>query len=508
MTGLSSEKTPLPFFPPIATASAHPDPEDPRGWTYCYYGDYSQGIVDPAWYSQFSGDIIGSLSNLSICHGVAYGLSPARAVSQAYFLFETTTASANAPSAPSLRKLQSSVDEQAVSSAPVDPFASEHIMYTSDPTDSSNSPQSKQQSTLPMTEFPETSHAGGEHEGLNTDLDAARGDQFLQHAPLSASATSSKESFPARPLSALHRSSVKSSASNALASLVSGAAARSTSVTGTGVVTGFPALGNTKTHSLYAVHQSGTPLLGDMNVAVSSATIPQPPGTAQAIEGISGAQYTATGKTLAEASFKALLSTHHSTSGLPSVLTLGLATATLIHTSEYLVGEETLKPGDPAISVSGIGISMASDAAAVAVGSTTSRTLTPLSVADIAWTGTEGTMSTSKTSPMSTFSLRGDNPEESPLASLTKSDHDKISHQGDTKRGGATLPISTPTLPQATPSQSHSGPTTSSLDSVSAFASGSTSSSMENSSDKGLKGSIKQLLVLACAIRVIALLLL
>jgi len=60
---------------------------------------------------------------------VPYGVSPARAVSQAYFLLETITAFANAPSAPSLGKLRSSMDEQAVSSAPVDPFASEHIMY-------------------------------------------------------------------------------------------------------------------------------------------------------------------------------------------------------------------------------------------------------------------------------------------------------------------------------------------------------------------------------------------
>jgi uncharacterized protein YodC (DUF2158 family) len=55
-----------------------------------------------------------------------------------------------------------------------------------------------------------------------------------------------------------------------------------------------------------------------------------------------------------------------------SILTLAGATATLNSASEYIVADQTLKPGGPAITVSGTPISLAPQATAVVVGSSTS----------------------------------------------------------------------------------------------------------------------------------------
>jgi hypothetical protein len=66
----------------------------------------------------------------------------------------------------------------------------------------------------------------------------------------------------------------------------------------------------------------------------------------------------------------------------PARLTLAGTTATLNSASEYVIADQTLRPGEPAITVSGTPISLAPQATAVVVGSSTSILVTALHAGD------------------------------------------------------------------------------------------------------------------------------
>jgi hypothetical protein len=66
----------------------------------------------------------------------------------------------------------------------------------------------------------------------------------------------------------------------------------------------------------------------------------------------------------------------------PARLTLAGTTATLNSASEYVIADQTLRPGEPAITVSGTPISIAPQATAVVVGSSTSILVTALHAGD------------------------------------------------------------------------------------------------------------------------------
>lgn len=87
------------------------------------------------------------------------------------------------------------------------------------------------------------------------------------------------------------------------------------------------------------------------------------------------------------------LPTQQTTPSLPPTITLAGATAALSSAFEHVVEGQTLTPGGPAITVSGTRISLASDAAAVVVGSSTSFLAKPTGVGDLVWAGIAGVIS-------------------------------------------------------------------------------------------------------------------
>lgn len=150
MTGQSSLSTPLPSIPAIPTESAVADPEDPLGWTYCYDGGYFESIGDPDWYSQFSGSIVGTLSNDSNCKQDPRGWAPASVVQQASFLLETTIAFVTGAKTRLPNALQDSKDRRPTASTIDDPFqetATPSLVSTSQPTRVSLSVSPTKQST-------------------------------------------------------------------------------------------------------------------------------------------------------------------------------------------------------------------------------------------------------------------------------------------------------------------------------------------------------------------------
>ena len=80
-----------------------------------------------------------------------------------------------------------------------------------------------------------------------------------------------------------------------------------------------------------------------------------------------------------------------------STLTLNGVTATLDSASNYIVETQTLKPGGPAITVSGTRISLASDVATVVLGSASSAFSATTGVGDYVWAGIAGILSFAST---------------------------------------------------------------------------------------------------------------
>lgn len=83
---------------------------------------------------------------------------------------------------------------------------------------------------------------------------------------------------------------------------------------------------------------------------------------------------------------------------LPSMITLGGAAATLNSASEYVVGDQTLKPGAPAITLSGTPMSLAPGGTAIVIGTETSVLVKTSAVGDYVWAGIAGVISAAKAS--------------------------------------------------------------------------------------------------------------
>jgi hypothetical protein len=84
--------TPIPANVVLPTRQVGPlDAKDPRGLTYCYHGGSDAPVEDKSFWSLFSDDILGALHNESNCEQFATAVSPNIIVDQATLLLETTT---------------------------------------------------------------------------------------------------------------------------------------------------------------------------------------------------------------------------------------------------------------------------------------------------------------------------------------------------------------------------------------------------------------------------------
>ena len=84
---------------------------------------------------------------------------------------------------------------------------------------------------------------------------------------------------------------------------------------------------------------------------------------------------------------------HVSDNPQPATLTINGITVTPNSASNYVVETQTLKPGGPAITVSGTRVSLASDAGALVIGSQTSLLSTTTGIGDYVWAGIAGMLS-------------------------------------------------------------------------------------------------------------------
>lgn len=109
---------------------------------------------------------------------------------------------------------------------------------------------------------------------------------------------------------------------------------------------------------------------------------------------------------------------------LAPVLTLAGATATLNSASEYVIGDQTLTPGENAITISGTRISLAPHATQVVIGSTTSAIPGPSSsgIGDYVWAGIAGVLAATEASSITSSVASGTESGSEVVATSTASD--------------------------------------------------------------------------------------
>jgi hypothetical protein len=396
VTGRPSEGTPLPSVSAIPTKLASPDPEDPSGWTYCYVGSEYYPIEDPRWYLQFSDSIVGALSNESNCKQTVMAMSPIEVVQQAPFLLEINTAFVRGTQRTLSDVLQASENGELVSSTLSDPFqASTTRSKVTDPkptrlpstasttrtridaSKTDDSISSTHGQTEP-TESPDGSDELDGHESIVESLTAA--------STTHSSPSDEEDSTMIQPqqTSQDHRPDTVASSSqhfDALASLINIAAQHGSDKTASITTENHSSTG---TNGASVVRPQGQTIAGlttviangegDTPVSQSIATITYPDGTLTSIIPVDGMS------SLPAQAIQAV-------DDMESFLTLGDATATLISSSLYVVGTQTLIPAGPAVTVSGTPISLASSATAVVVGSSTSRLASTRGIGDYVWAG-------------------------------------------------------------------------------------------------------------------------
>lgn len=161
-----SDYTRLPSKPAIPTnRPTSTDLKDPLGWTYCFDAGFWAAIDDPTWYSQFSDDIVGVLSNESVCIQVRPAVAPASPVSQASFLLETTTSFITAAEETSNSVLETSTSTPPTSSVVVGPFEASAAPSTTADSKSTESPSAvaskpDSHSSTPVSSEPSDLHKG------------------------------------------------------------------------------------------------------------------------------------------------------------------------------------------------------------------------------------------------------------------------------------------------------------------------------------------------------------
>jgi uncharacterized protein YodC (DUF2158 family) len=129
-----------------------------------------------------------------------------------------------------------------------------------------------------------------------------------------------------------------------------------------------------------------------------------------------------------------------------ATLTINGVTVTANSASNYVFETQTLQPGGPAITVSGTRISLASDAAAVVVGSQTSALSTTLGVGDYVWAGLAGMLSAASDTASSLSSTADEElSNASTSASSSSSSIVLESSQSPSIQEGSLLPSPTPT---------------------------------------------------------------
>lgn len=344
------------------------------------------------------------MSNESVCKQHVEAWAPAQAVSQASFLLETITSSIARSKSPQQPATQTSTDEQPIHSVIADPFqidtTSETVRDTTSTTGTLSAAISNPKTTKDIESHGATaqSHAVTQETGLLDDSDTPKSHSSTASNLLSIGGTTSFSAIPESldhiDSKTLQQPSTKSSleaapASSAqfdiLTSLVNVAAGHNDpgeQLSGT--------FKNTVPHEVKGSYTSGPSHDSDLGPAALPTITAVPSYTSRYADGGMHASQTTTGGS-SSGSLSMLfppkgLDTY--TDGPPS--TLGGSQSAKFSNAEYIIGEQTLKPGGPAVTLSGTVVSLVPGATAVVIDSSTSSITSPLGIGSYILAGIGG----------------------------------------------------------------------------------------------------------------------
>jgi hypothetical protein len=359
------------------------DPVDEAGWTYCYQPYADWGPVNQSFYSLFDGldDVFLAVSNASNCGRDWNGVGPVQAVSQVAFLFQQTTSYINDPGTTKTSSTPSSSNRVPKSSILVDPFE-----VTSQSTSTEAALQSSSSKvTVVVPVFHETTSSE------KPSILESKTDGQVKTSAIISSTPSVESDNSEEPASGQNQPTKSKDVSTKVTSQ-----ALVTSSTGTESATPTtPPFENL--NSLISVVAAGQPsssasleapnansVGGSQSVHMPDTTTTIPTNSAgpdvvdshtsgfgkptSKSEGTTHATDTNGGESTAKEAPTNLVAHPQITHGVSSVLIFGDATATVNAASEYVFGDQTLKPGSSAIVISGTSISLAQGATAIVLG--------------------------------------------------------------------------------------------------------------------------------------------
>jgi uncharacterized protein YodC (DUF2158 family) len=387
------------------------DEQDPKGWTYCYHLGNNQPVTDD-FYSPFSGDLFDQV--IHNCTPRGYMIAPLVAVNAAAFLLDETTSYVD-----STRTEHSDISRPQTTKSSQ---SSTHVLADPFHTTSKFSSIQTSASLERASDNPSNAHKLAQSIAPNT-IDQPNSDQLASEdqaakitAPLSGSkeppATAAAIKPSAKDTTIPNDASQQSSATSpGVQPKVESSVAVQTITTSSGLQINalnslIQDIGQLRSSSPGEIMASPAGISSEMvshtseaTIAATTSVLPEPIiiGTSTAAVNSDGDYLIGThvlqptdspfelqGTTYAVDSSRSALivngiltytiepAQHASDNPQPAALTVNGVTVTPNYVSAYVVETQTLKPGGPAITVSGTRISLASDAAAIVIGTQTS----------------------------------------------------------------------------------------------------------------------------------------
>jgi hypothetical protein len=303
------------------------DSGDPRGLSYCYDSGHYKPITDDLVWSLFNGTILGALHNESNCIQTSRAWAPVSVAMQATFLLETTTDFIDEPRTKATTPSASTKTDPTPTDVLVDPFrigSQKEEEQTSSRSVSDIEPNFTVAPASPTIAEPvETKAAPSRKTSATRQSLQASASSADQSSPQSKDDNESKssESRDTRPTTPADGVSESQAAEpTASANEIPNSGVKSAAVP--------------KTSQLEILNS----LIQDVGQHQSSSSVFGPAATA---------------------------------SNTAPTITFNGVKVTPDSSSEYVLGEQTLKAGRPAITISGTEVSLASGASAIVVGSST-----------------------------------------------------------------------------------------------------------------------------------------
>lgn len=405
--------------------------------------------------------------------------APAQAVSQASFLLETITSSIARSENPQQFSTQTSTDEQPIRSAIADPFqidTSSEIAQDSTPTTNPLSVATLDPETTKDVEShgpTAQSHAITQKTGLLDDSDVPKshgstastfllsdGTESFSAIPESLDQTDSKQLQQPSTKSSLEATPTSSAQFHILTSLINVAAGHN----GPGEI-----FSDTSKHTVsFEVKGSYTSSPSHDNdwrpAAMPTTTAVLSYTSRHSDEGMPVSQTTTGGSNSGSLSTLFPPTEQYTYTEAPPS-SLGGSQSAKASNAEYIIGEQTLKPGGPAVTISGTVISLLPGATAVVIESGTSSLTMPLGIGSYILAGIGGATPVTGESKASIFVSAEESPyaptssldepySRSAMATITDANVDEVATVPDSR-----VEAATPTH-EATPSDSTTKPST------------------------------------------------